>query len=187
VKVTTPTVVVKTLAFISAGRDSATVVAINTSATTSYGIKVTIPGYSINEATITRTSAGEDGVVDPVAADSVTLKPKSITTVSMKISVINTGVQIKADEPEGLTACRNYPNPFRESTTLQFTLGKNCALSLSVFDYQGRKLVSENLGPYMPGVHQYLLKKGNLSSGIYLYRIEIPGSNCMTGRFTICD
>ena len=81
------------------------------------------------------------------------LKPKSITTVSMRISAINTSSQLKADGPEGLTACRNYPNPFRESTTLQFTLGKNNPLSLSVLDYLGRKLVLENLGYYLPGEH----------------------------------
>jgi glucuronoarabinoxylan endo-1,4-beta-xylanase len=187
VKVTTPAVVVKTLAFISADRDSATVVAINTSVTTSYGIRVSLPGYNINESTITRTSANEDGVMVPVPADSVTLKPKSLTTVSLRISAINTGAQIKTDGPESFTTCRNYPNPFRESTTLQFTLWKTCALNISVFDYQGRRLVSENMGRFMPGVHQYLLKRGNLLPGIYLYRIEIPGSDCMTGRFTICD
>jgi glucuronoarabinoxylan endo-1,4-beta-xylanase len=187
VKVTTPSLMVKSLAFISADRDSATIVAINTSATTSYGIKVSLPGYAINEAIITRTSASEDGVVVPVPADSVTLKPKSITTVSMKISAINTGVALKAYGPESSKSCRNYPNPFRESTTLQFILGKNNPLSLSVFDYQGRRVVSENLGLYMPGGHQYLFRRGNLRPGIYLYRFEIPGSDFMTGRFTICD
>jgi hypothetical protein len=115
------------------------------------------------------------------------LKPKSITTVALKISAINTGVDRKADGPEGSQNCSNYPNPFRESTALYFTLGKNSLLSLSVFDYQGRRLVSDNLGLYTPGSHQYLFKRGNLKAGICLYRIETSGSDCMTGRFTISD
>jgi glucuronoarabinoxylan endo-1,4-beta-xylanase len=187
VKVTTPSIMVKSIAFLSTNKDSATVVAINTSATTSYGIHVTVPGYTVKEATVTRTSASVNGVVDLVPADSVALKPKSITTVSMKISAINTGAEIKPDGSVEINSCSNNPNPFRESTTLQFTLGKNSPLSFSVFDYQGRRLIAENIGLYMSGEHNYVFKRGNLSPGIYLYKIETPGSDCMTGRFTICD
>jgi hypothetical protein len=178
---------VKTIAFLSANKDSATVVAINTSATTTYGIHVTVPGYTVKETTVTRTSASEDGIVVPVPADSVALKPKSITTVTMKISAINTGALMKTDRSTGLNNCRIYPNPFRESTTLQFSLGKENPLALSVFDYLGRRLVTEDLGLYLPGEHQYVFKRGSLRSGIYLYRIENSGSDGMTGRFTICD
>jgi len=100
---------------------------------------------------------------------------------------INTGVEIKPVGSEGFISCTVYPNPFRETTNLHFKIGKNSPLTLSVFDHQGRRLVSENLGFFVPGEHQYVFKRGNLSPGIYLYKIETSGSDCMTGRFTIGD
>jgi glucuronoarabinoxylan endo-1,4-beta-xylanase len=138
VNVNTPSDMVRTVAFLSADRDSATLVAINTSGTISYGMKIGVAGYAINKTTITRTSAGEDGVTDNLPADSVILKPQSVTTVAMKISQINTAARMAFGIP-GNDGCTIYPNPFRESATLRFTISEEGYGTMTIYDLPHRQ------------------------------------------------
>jgi hypothetical protein len=71
-----------------------------------------------------------------------------------------------------------YPNPFNPATTISFALPKAGKVTLTVFDVNGR-LVSTLVDGYRnAGVHEVTFDGSNLSSGIYLYRLE-------TGQFTV--
>ncbi len=66
----------------------------------------------------------------------------------------------------------NYPNPFNNSTIIQFTLERDSHVNLSVYDILGRKietLVDEVLGP---NIHAVRFDAVGLSSGVYFYRID---------------
>jgi hypothetical protein len=67
---------------------------------------------------------------------------------------------------------QNYPNPFNPSTTIKFELPKSSVVRLTVYDILGREvalLVNETRGA---GVHEVKFDASNLSSGIYLYRLQ---------------
>ncbi|HHE46107.1 MAG TPA: T9SS type A sorting domain-containing protein, partial [Bacteroidetes bacterium] len=67
---------------------------------------------------------------------------------------------------------QNYPNPFNPTTTISFALPEASHVKLTVFDLQGR-VVSELVnGTRDAGVHEVTLDAGDLSSGLYFYRIN---------------
>jgi hypothetical protein len=70
---------------------------------------------------------------------------------------------------------QNYPNPFNPSTTITYSIPKSDHVSLAVYDMLGRevaKLVNE---VQEPGERQVQFNAGNLSSGMYFYRLEASG------------
>ncbi len=185
IKVSSPAGAVKTIAFISADRDSATLVAINTSTTTSYGIKVDVSGYNIDKAEISRTSASEDGIEDPGPADSLVLRPRSITTVAMIISGKNQVSFTKLGIGVNRSDCSVFPNPVHESAIFRFTAPEKGFYSVIITDLNGRKMRVLNPGYLLPGEHHHLFKIENLPSGIYLFLIENNGQEAARGKFCI--
>ncbi|MCF8299286.1 MAG: lamin tail domain-containing protein [Saprospiraceae bacterium] len=81
------------------------------------------------------------------------------------ISVINESVVIVALE-------QNFPNPFNEKTTIEFTLDKSDYVVLSVFDITGSliKVLSDKILP--AGKHQINWEAQELPSGLYFYSIK---------------
>jgi len=54
------------------------------------------------------------------------------------------------DTPVELTT---HPNPFRSTTTVEFTLERNAAVELSVYDIRGRMMVTFFVGEMYKGPH----------------------------------
>ncbi len=178
---------VKTLAFISADGDSATWVAINTSNTTTYNIRLAIDGKKITGTTINRTSETDDWIELVGKADSsVLIGPKSVTTVSMVLADITSSA---ADLEVGDTGnyTRNYPNPFTESTEILFSFSKGDDLHLNVFDTQGKLVRNESMGYFESGEQRYTFQRQNLHPGIYFYRLESGNGEILQGKMAIGD
>lgn len=187
VKVNSPSPMVKSVAFISAGRDSATLVAINTSGTTSYGLKAGVPGYTIDKTMITRTSAGEDGVTVAMPADSVILVPRSVSTLALKISEANTGVRTQTENGNRAGNCAVYPNPVREEACFRFTAAVEGYYNVTLYDLWGRKITTLSLGFLYPGEHNTLFRRNNLQPGIYLFTLETKGIEAGRVKFCVGD
>jgi len=69
----------------------------------------------------------------------------------------------------------NFPNPFNPVTKISFTLPKSAFVTLTVYDITG-KTVSKLLNEFKPaGSYEVEFDGTELSSGIYIYRIETPG------------
>ncbi|MEN8192783.1 MAG: T9SS type A sorting domain-containing protein [Bacteroidota bacterium] len=67
---------------------------------------------------------------------------------------------------------QNYPNPFNPNTQIKFALPQNAWVTIEVFDILGRKLkvlVDENM---QAGYHKITFIAENLTSGVYLYRMQ---------------
>jgi hypothetical protein len=62
-----------------------------------------------------------------------------------------------------------YPNPFRESTTVEFTSGSTGWATLRLIDHLGRQVSVLYEGNMEQGIlHKVILDKDELPSGIYL-------------------
>jgi Carboxypeptidase regulatory-like domain/Secretion system C-terminal sorting domain len=92
----------------------------------------------------------------PAKATSITSKP--VDNVPNKFALYN-----------------NYPNPFNPSTTIKFSIPHASHVTLDIYNIVGQKvaqLVNENM---TAGNYNVEFKADNLSSGIYLYRLQTDG------------
>jgi hypothetical protein len=74
--------------------------------------------------------------------------------------------------PESFFVEQNYPNPFNPSTTIRFGLPAPSHVSVSVFNLLGQEVATLFDGRKDAGVHDLQFDAANLTSGIYLYRVE---------------
>lgn len=80
------------------------------------------------------------------------------------------------DIPLEIELQQNYPNPFNPSTIINFQIPETSIVSLEVFDLLGRKVASLIEGETRTsGRYQINFEAGELSSGIYIYRLEVSG------------
>ncbi len=63
---------------------------------------------------------------------------------------------------------QNYPNPFKSSTTIKFSLSRSEFVTLEVFDALGKKIVTIlNNEQVNPGNHSIIFDAGDLLGGVY--------------------
>jgi hypothetical protein len=67
---------------------------------------------------------------------------------------------------------QNYPNPFNPNTTIKFSIPKQGIVSLNVFNILGQQVATLINGFKDVGNYSIDWNAGNLSSGLYLYRLE---------------
>lgn len=90
---------------------------------------------------------------------------------------------------EAVTLAQNYPNPFRPSTEVQFTLEQSSEVTLQVYDVLGRKVATLVEGMLPAGSHTVTWEGMNeagqrVASGTYLYRLE-TGSHSLSRTMTV--
>ncbi len=80
--------------------------------------------------------------------------------------------EVTSPIPSVYSLAQNYPNPFNPSTTILYQLPKSTYVKLSIYDITGRlveTLVNEHKNA---GYYSVNWNADNISSGIYIYRIE---------------
>lgn len=109
-------------------------------------------------------------VYDPLTMDKTPLVTEITTSAEQLVS--------------GEFDLSNYPNPFNQSTTIQFRLPQQSKVTLSVYNVIGRK-VFEAENELVSGTHLYHFDASKLSTGIYVYRINattINGQNFVESK-----
>jgi 5'-nucleotidase len=74
--------------------------------------------------------------------------------------------------PKKFELAQNYPNPFNPSTTIEFSIPVEQRVELKIYNSIGQEvetLVNEELNT---GVYKYTWTPKNLSSGIYIYKLN---------------
>jgi len=73
--------------------------------------------------------------------------------------------------PDGFKLSQNYPNPFNPSTTIHFELPKQSQVRLDLFNMLGQSVMQVLDEKRQAGVYDVQIRAGNLSSGMYFYRL----------------
>jgi hypothetical protein len=70
---------------------------------------------------------------------------------------------------------QNYPNPFNPVTTIGFRTAEAGMVKLQVFDLLGREVATLVHQRLAAGVHSTRFDASGLSTGVYVYRLEVVG------------
>jgi hypothetical protein len=81
----------------------------------------------------------------------------------------------RVEIPDAMTLSQNYPNPFNPSTVITYRVSGDQHVRLSVYDVTGREIAVLVDRQQAPGEYQVNWDAGQLSSGIYIYRLEAGG------------
>jgi hypothetical protein len=82
--------------------------------------------------------------------------------------------------PSGLLVMDNYPNPFREKTTLRFSLPRRSDVAIDVYDLLGREIAGFHPGELDAGMHEIAIDRSALprpagAARVYYCRIAASG------------
>jgi trimeric autotransporter adhesin len=86
--------------------------------------------------------------------------------------------------PQMFQLHQNYPNPFNPTTAIRYSLTEEAHVTLDVVDLMGRRIARLVDQRMMPGEYSADFRAGNLSSGIYFYRIR-AGSFTSTRKMVL--
>ena len=110
---------------------------------------------------------------DTTKIDSLDLNPNSTYDLGTLIITERMGAL-----PENKTSInkfslsQNSPNPFIKETKIVFTLPETLPTLLEVFNSQGQKVKTLVKGTILRGKHEVTFDAGELSSGIYIYKLR---------------
>lgn len=93
----------------------------------------------------------------------------------------NAGVPESRDESRAVSLAQNRPNPFAPDTYISYSIGRDTAVSLKVYDVEGRLVKTLVSGEVEAGTHSVRWDGtdsagSEVAPGIYLCRLETPGS-----------
>ncbi len=156
------------------------------SATDVYVVKSTDGGntfenFKVSESSFTPTSSIFFGDYTNIAAWEGEIYPiwtrlhngdRSTWTAPVSDSSTITIAQDEIFTPEDFLLYQNYPNPFNPSTTISYQLPETGYVTLKVYDMLGNELETLVSEVKPAGVHEVTFNSGNLSSGLYLYKMN---------------
>lgn len=88
-----------------------------------------------------------------------------------------------------MTLYQNYPNPFNPSTTITYTLPRETAVALDIYDVSGRKITCLVREKQSPGLHELRwdgcdMKGNSVGSGVYFCRLS-AGKQTVTRKIVL--
>jgi hypothetical protein len=129
------------------------------------------------EPTIVARKAASSNQIERIAA--------STPRYSLLIDSLNsTSTENGKQTTENVRLEQNYPNPFNPSTQIRFTLQSSHVTRLTVYDILGREIAVLINEPMSAGSHTVTFDASQLTSGVYLYKLE-AGGETMIRRMTL--
>lgn len=81
--------------------------------------------------------------------------------------------------------CKVWPNPMSDVGYIGFTLFKNDAIQLELYDLTGRIVFTENFGKLITGEHAAEISTSQLLPGNYIYTLKGETETLFTGKIII--
>jgi hypothetical protein len=118
--------------------------------------------YQLSDLTPNSTTGGYDGYLEVSVQGSGT---------------VGIGHQEK-ETAKQFVLSQNHPNPYQTETVVPFTLKKPSHVKLELWDINGKKQASIQIGDLPSGEHQTLLnlQELGLSTGNYIYQLEVKNA-----------
>jgi hypothetical protein len=123
----------------------------------------------------------EEIIINP--DESKTISAEGITQIQVELGVVNS-VDPVTERPQRLELAQNYPNPFNPSTVISYNLPQAGAVTLEVFDITGRQIAVLSEGFQPAGAYTFEFDASELSSGVYMYRLQSSGA-VLTRKMTL--
>ncbi len=125
------------------------------------------------------------------AGFGTTTEPKSYSFVDSKVSSgtyiyrlkqidfdgtykYSNEVSVEVTLPLEYSLEQNYPNPFNPSTTIKYSIPEDGFVKLSVYNMLGEEVSTLVNGNQEAGRYELSFNASELSSGVYVYRLEAP-------------
>lgn len=108
--------------------------------------------------------------------EDTTWNPDAVTTVVVGLS---------DPDPQNWISSKNQPNPFTESTTIEFYLLQSQKLYLEVSDLFGRVIYSTIEQHYVPGISRIKVNLKGHPPGIYHYKLISRDGFSETGKMVL--
>ena len=100
-------------------------------------------------------------------------------------SLVVTAVKTpEATVPHRFFVDQNFPNPFNPTTNIQYGVPKRSIVTVKVFNLLGQEVATLFSGIREAGTYTLTLNGSNLSSGVYLYRVQ-AGNAVETKRMVL--
>ena len=119
-----------------------------------------ISGYV--DITLSSPVLAGDSVSCYVSGENILLKETTLVSLESDIH-----------DPESFTLLESYPNPFNPHATIAYSLAQDGKTDIRVYDVQGKLVDVLFHGFQTAGSHKLLFKANNLSSGVYICRLQI--------------
>ena len=87
-------------------------------------------------------------------------------------------------QPTNFALSQNYPNPFNPTTNINYAVVTTTQVRLTVYNLRGQKIATLVDGLRAAGSYTITWDASNLSSGIYIYRLE-AGANVSSRMMTL--
>lgn len=119
-----------------------------------------------------------------IASDGSDETMSDTRKVNLERGTLTSNEDDEISTPNRFSLDQNYPNPFNPTTEINFSLDQAAPTLLVVYNMLGQKvatLLNERLSA---GEHKVNFDAGNLSSGIYIYRLQSANQK-LTKRMTL--
>jgi hypothetical protein len=98
------------------------------------------------------------------------------SSFGVKVGIIADGIEELENSPvlpKEYSLNQNYPNPFNPTTNIRFGLPEASVVKLGIYNILGEEIATlVNNVELAAGYHTYNFDGNNLTSGLYIYRIE---------------
>jgi photosystem II stability/assembly factor-like uncharacterized protein len=94
-------------------------------------------------------------------------------------------IEVKVRIPSEYFLSQNYPNPFNPETNIDYRIPEETFVNISLYDVTGRKIKELINEKKQPGYYTIKLKGGELSSGIYFYRLSTTSGYTVAKKLSI--
>jgi len=119
----------------------------------------TVTAQDSSEECLIRISSVENGFVFDTSDEIFT------------IDIISSVNENSGKLPSEFSLYQNYPNPFNPETSIKYAVPQTSMVSIKLYDLTGQEVVTLISEVKEAGIYEINFDAGNLSSGVYLYRM----------------